>query len=149
MTTRELDAADLTASFAAAQAGLAASPAGSEETWVVPPGMFDLAAGIVAGAAGRSLTLRGAAATLSLGTAAPVAGPATVLDLVGADVRVEGLSLRVRSTDEATALRVRTTDSCQIADLRVDAVEGQTAIGVDAAGPGGSLVLVQVQNVVG
>lgn len=148
MTTRELDATDLAASFAAAQIALAASPVGSAETWLVPPGVFDLAAGIVAGAAGRSLTVRGVATTLTVGAAAAVAGPATVLDLVGADVRVEGLTLRVRGTDDAAALRVRTTVGCQLTDIRVDGVEGDTAVGLDMAGPGGSLVGVLVRNVV-
>ena len=58
MTVRELDAADLAASWAAAQAGLEAAPAGDDETWVVPGGVFALTAGLVAGADGKSLTVR-------------------------------------------------------------------------------------------
>lgn len=149
MTTRVLDTADLATAFTQAQAGLAAAPAGSAETWVLGPGEFDLGDGISAGAPGRSLTLRGTA-TLTVGSAAPVAAPATGLDLTGADVRVDGLTLRVRSAGTATALRVRAAGRCELTDLNVDAVEGTTAVGVDAAAAGElSLLDVRVAHVGG
>jgi hypothetical protein len=148
MTVRELDAADLAASWAVAQADLDAAPAGAVETWVVPGGVFELAAGLVAGADGKSLTLRAHGATMAVGTAAPVVGDVVALDLVGADVRVEGLTLQVRGTGDVVGLRVRSTSSCELESLVVGAVEGETATGVDAASPSGSLVAVVARDVV-
>src|SRR5687768_5254147 len=107
MTVRELDAADLATSWAAAQADLEAAPAGAADEWVVPPGTFELADGLVAGADGKSLTVRADGATVAVGTAGPVAGDVVALDHVGADVRVEGLTLLVRGTGDSVGLRVR------------------------------------------
>ena len=75
-------------------------------------------------------------------------GDVVVLDLVGADVRVEGLTVRGRGTGDAVGLRVRSTSSCELEDLVVDAVEGEAATGVDAESPSGSVVAVVARDVV-
>lgn len=149
MSVRELDAADLAASFATAQAELAAAPAGTTQTWVVPPGTHELAVGVQAGADGRSLTLRGPGATLALGTAAPLPGALTGVELVGADVRVEGLGLAVRADGDAVGLVVRASTSAQVHDVNVERIEGSAARGIEVTAPQGSIVGAAVAEVHG
>ncbi len=147
MSTHTLDPADLAASLAAAQADIAAAPAGSAHTWVLPAGEFELSAGAAAGVAGRALTLHGPGTVLTVGDPAVVAGDAVGLDVAGTDVRVEGVTVRVRAAGTATGLRVRASATCAVAGVLVDGVQGATATGVDAAAPSGSLTAVQVAGV--
>lgn len=148
MTVRALARDDLVASVAAARAALAAEPAGTVETWVLPHGVVELTAALVIGVAGRSLTVRGGATTLALGAGAAVTGDAVAIDVVGADVRVEDVAVVLGATGHAVGVRVRATGTCALADVRCDRVSGASSTGLDVAAPAGSLVGVVVEDVV-
>ena len=149
---RRLDAAALVDSLQAAQARLEQAPAGTSETWTLPPGRFPLTAGLQLGAAGRSVRLvgtrqGGTATELALGTTVtPLAGDLVALDLVGVRVTVDELSIRARATGEVTALRVQATERADLSDVALSSLRGASVVGVSVDGPAVSLVDVTVSD---
>ena len=116
---------------------------------MVPGGVFDLTAGLVAGADGQEPDRPGSRRDASRRVPRRLPpGDVVVLDLSGADVRVEGLTVRVPGNGRCGGAPGAATSSCELADLVVDAVEGEAATGVDAESPGGSVVAVVARDVV-
>lgn len=151
-SVREISAADPAAALALAQAELVASPAGSEHTWLLPSGTLGFAAGLVLGAPGRGLRLRGrraggpadSATELRVGVGARFAGDLVALDLTGDRVSVDELQVRAEATGAVTGVRVR-ADQVELSDLALRGLRGIDVLGLDLeTAPGGAAGVVDL-----
>jgi hypothetical protein len=139
---RDIAAADPVTALNAAQAALEESPAGSEHTWLLPAGPIVLLAGLVLGATGRVLRLRGrrtggSATEFRAGVGGPFAGDLTVLDLTGSEVTVDEVRVRAEATGELTAVRVRAARG-EVSDLTLPRLRGAEVTGLEMQVPGGA-----------
>ncbi|SDZ14804.1 hypothetical protein SAMN05444365_10623 [Micromonospora pattaloongensis] len=146
------DGVDLVAWLQAAQARLAAAPAGTSETWNLPPGAFALDAGLHLGAAGRHLVVAGTTAPgaqthLVVGDATAVAGDLVALAVTGDRVEVRDLLLRARATGALVGVRATGTSSATLRGVEVAEARGDSAAAVEVAAPWVSLTSVRVRAV--
>lgn len=140
---------DVLAALAAAQAGLAATPAGTVETWLLPAVTLAPPAGLALGVAGRGLRLRGrrtaaGATALELGVGAPVAGDAVALDLVGSDIELTELVVRAQATGALTGVRVD-APRADVADLTLLGLRGAAVTGLDVGAGTGEAAVVDLR----
>ncbi len=141
---------DLRAMLEAAQAGLAALPTGSAETWVLPGGTHALTAGLPRlGVEGVSLTVRGAAApeaatVLTFEDGGPIAGDLLAMEVIGTDVSVASLAIRARANGELTTLRLQADRRVSAHDLRFDTLRGAAATGLLVDAPAATVEVVGV-----
>lgn len=119
----------LATSLADAQAALTASPAGSEEEWILPDGVSALAGPVSLGDGAYSLRIRG--------------GEGTVVQLTGGTLSVAGLvtaleALRVSANGVASALELSGNQRVEVSGVSVDAQApvSCTAVTIIASGAG-------------
>ncbi|WP_298460931.1 hypothetical protein [uncultured Cellulomonas sp.] len=132
MTTVLLDAADLPAALAAAQAGLAAAAAGSAHVWRLPPtapGVVLETGPLELGLAGRSLTLAADPAPAAPVLRVVAGGAAAGLVLVGTDVTLRGVEVRVEG-DDVVGVALRASGRATLSASRV-VVTGRTVTAVE------------------
>ena len=144
MTTVLLDATDLAASLADAQAGLEAAAPGSEHVWRLPA----TGAGVVLdigplelGLADRSLSLVADAAATPPVLRVAAGGAAAGVVLTGVDVTLRGIEVRVGG-DDVTGVALRATGRGTLADCQV-LTTGRTVTSVEVT----AAVLAEVVDV--
>ena len=130
------DGADFEADLAAAQAELEAAETGATFVFVLPPRQVTLASGLSVGAAGKHLHLEGQPGSeLRFWDAGPLAGDVVGLSVAGDRVSLEGLTVRLEATGEATAVAVVADELAFVDDLRVARCVGAVASGLRIDGP--------------
>ncbi len=137
------------AAFAAAQALLLASDPDTEHVWVLPPGVVTLAAGLVAGAPDRALTLRGRSTSeLVFRDGGPIAGDVVGVSLSGSRVRAERFAVRVRATGDAVGVHLQGATTAGARSVRLTLARGTSVLGLRLRAPGVEVTECAVENLV-
>lgn len=146
---REIGGGDPAAALAAAQAALERSPRGTRHTWLLPPGMLSVPAGLACGDADHALSLRGrrsgtTVTELRVGVGTPIAGDLVALSVTGTEVGIDELAVRAAATGSLTGVQVR-ADRADVADLTLRQLRGSDVIGLDVTtGPDGEAGVVDL-----